>query len=225
MRTLICTFVTIYFVVCFYAAIYTILSGPPEANNNFKDIVIFQCKKFRSSLPLERCFLHSWSLWQSVCDNFDIFKWQCTSTQRVKKGFKILKSYVYESPRNTNQLHFGKKTWHNVCMCKLNIIWYLEFLCSKNARGKLSLLPCGPATYILKETYMLFQISSCWKQDATILWGKFCSWLLTILNNIGQFCLAWIWCNNAEQYCWQVWTILPQQHCCILFSTTIFLAI
>ena len=49
-----------------------------------------------------------------------------------------------------------------------------------------------------------------------------------IVHSCQQYCSALlslnqpaIRCNNAEQYCWQLWTIWAAQHCCILFSTTL----
>ncbi len=49
-----------------------------------------------------------------------------------------------------------------------------------------------------------------------------------IVHSCQQYCSALlslnqpaIRLNNAEQYCWQLWTIWAAQHCCILFSTTL----
>ena len=44
-----------------------------------------------------------------------------------------------------------------------------------------------------------------------------------VVNNIVQHCWAWIKptikCNNAEQYCWQHWTMWAAQHCSRLVSS------
>ena len=49
-----------------------------------------------------------------------------------------------------------------------------------------------------------------------------------IVHSCQQYCSAllhviagWFRLNNAEQYCWQLWTMWAAQHCCILFSTTL----
>ena len=49
-----------------------------------------------------------------------------------------------------------------------------------------------------------------------------------IVHSCQQYCSALlslnqpaIRCKNAEQYCWQLWTIWAAQHCCILFSSTL----
>ena len=48
--------------------------------------------------------------------------------------------------------------------------------------------------------------------------------LFNVVNNIVQHCYtrleARFRLNNAEQYCWQHWTMWAAQHCLILFSTT-----
>ena len=31
--------------------------------------------------------------------------------------------------------------------------------------------------------------------------------LFTVVNNIEQYCWAWIRCNNIGQHCWQLWTM------------------
>jgi hypothetical protein len=43
--------------------------------------------------------------------------------------------------------------------------------------------------------------------------------LFTLVNNIEQYCWAWIGCNNIVQYCWQLWTMWAAKHCSILFSS------
>jgi hypothetical protein len=45
--------------------------------------------------------------------------------------------------------------------------------------------------------------------------------LFTLVNNIEQYCWAWIECNNIVQYCWQLWTMWAAKHCSILFSSVL----
>jgi hypothetical protein len=45
--------------------------------------------------------------------------------------------------------------------------------------------------------------------------------LFTLVNNIEQYCLAWIGCNNIVQYCWQLWTMWVAKHCSTLFSSVL----
>jgi hypothetical protein len=43
--------------------------------------------------------------------------------------------------------------------------------------------------------------------------------LFTLVNNIEQYCWAWIECNNIVQYCWQLWAMWAAQHCSVLVSS------
>ena len=54
----------------------------------------------------------------------------------------------------------------------------------------------------------------CWSNIVQCC-QQYCSALVHLLA--GSFRL-----NNIVQYCWQLGTMLPQQHCCILFSTTCY---
>jgi hypothetical protein len=44
--------------------------------------------------------------------------------------------------------------------------------------------------------------------------------LFTLVNNTGQYCWAWIGCNNMV-HCWQLWSMCAAKHYSILFSSSI----
>ena len=135
-----------------------------------------------------------------------MFKWKQSST-KLESWPKVLT--LQSSVFIRSDLMF------TILSGDVEMMWWIQLLQCRFALGQwINTISRVELSHISSDnfsyTWPKMSRNRLLKQDATMLLGK------SIVEP--EFKPA-IRRNNAEQYYWQSGTMLPQQHCCILFST------